>query len=197
MPHPLSRSTRRGTHSLLLVMTDYESESSGTREIRRLRGEAADTTLSPGNVRRVVQSVRSPAGRTMATHYGHEGSPSSSRAAEAAEILDRESQRLLQAELQDMLQDARPSGVGVGTSPSARPVPSTSGVGVGTSPAAAPTPTPSTSRAVRSTGVGSNARPARGRTGGKEPRRTPLSRIPRTVRNMPPDDASPIDVRAA
>lgn len=194
MLHSLSRPGRRGTHALLPVMadsyyisaqdvgpytTDYESESSGTLNIRRLRNEAADTTLSPSNVRRVVQSVRSPPGRTMATHSGREGGHSSPRAAEAAEALDEESTALLQNMGFTVL---RPSGVGVGASPSTRPIPSTSGVGVGASPTARPTP--STSRIGRTTGVGSTARPPR-RCGGKEPRRTPPPPL-RTVRNMSP-----------
>lgn len=145
----------------------YGSEDEEQLQIRRDRERASDVSLTPSNVSRIYDSLRTPNAPRMAEP----------RARSADEILD--------GALSDYFPHGRvrsPAGVGAGTTNRSTVPAGTTGVGVGT---VADDPQPSTSRSNppsrRRAGTSAAALASHSVLGGKEPRR-PVARTVAEVR---------------
>lgn len=145
----------------------YGSEDEEQLQIRRDRESAADSGLTPTNVRRIYVSLRTPTAPRM------------------AELRGRSTDDILDGALSDYFPGGRvrsPAGVGAGTTARSTVPAGTTGVGVGT---VADDPQPSTSRSNppprRRAGTSAAVLASRSVSGGKEPRR-PVARTVSEVR---------------
>ena len=152
-------------------MTDYESESDGQLQIRRLRERASNVSLTPQNVQRVYGSIRTPARPRMNTPQLD---------SDDLRALDDFDTDAFLRNIPGFVPVTATSPIGTGTVPTTTAQSSTTGVGVGTlsQPSTLATAT-TTSVGTGTVSVGKQPRTATGKqprattSVGKQPRASP------------------------